>query len=97
MILIEFLKMVVQNIAYLRVRTSPLAMVPAWVISLGTFKYPMVREVGFRLDRCLRPMLLIPFQPRMSLAYCLICGIFARVHCQALSHAPLRLVLCLCA
>jgi hypothetical protein len=61
MILIEFLKLVVQNITYLRIRTSPLAMAPTWVISLGAFQNAMVGEVGFGLNRRLGPLLLTPF------------------------------------
>jgi hypothetical protein len=97
MILIELLKMVVQNIAYLRVRAPPLAMVPAWVIPLGTFQYPMVGKVGFRLDRRLGPMLLTLFQTTMGLAPCLIRWFFGRFYYQTLSHAPLKLNLRCCA
>jgi hypothetical protein len=91
MILIEFLEMVVQNIAYARVRIPPLAMVPTWVIPLRTFQYSMVGKVGVRLDRRLRPMLLTPFQATMDLAPYLIRRIFGRFHYQSLPPASLRL------
>ena len=91
MILIEFLEMVVQNIAYARVRISPFAMVPTWVIPLRTFQYPMVGKVWARLDRRLGAMLLTPFQTTMNLAPCLPRLLLNRFNCQTLFPAPLRL------
>ena len=96
MILIEFLKMVVQNIAYLRVQTSPLAMAPTWIIPLRAFQYAMVGEIGFRSDRRLWPLLLTPFQATMGLTPCLIRWLLGRFHCQALFYVPLRLAPRLC-
>jgi hypothetical protein len=97
MILVEFLKMVMQDIAYLRIQTSPIAMAPTWVIPLGAFQYAMVGEVGFCLNRRLEPLLLTPFQATMGLTPCLIHRLFGRFHCQALLYAPLRLAPRLCA
>ncbi len=97
MILIEFLEMVVQNIAYLRIQTSPLAMALTWVIPLGAFQYAMVGEVGFCLNRRLGPLLPTPFQAPMGRTPCLIHRLFGRIHCQALFYAPLRLAPRLCA
>jgi hypothetical protein len=49
-VLVEFLKVVVQNLTCLGVWRSTSSAIPAGVISLRLFQYSMVREVWFRLD-----------------------------------------------
>ena len=89
MILIEFLKMVVQNIAYLRIQASPLAMAPTRVIPLGAFQYAVVGEVGFCLNRRLGPLLLTPFQEAtMGLPPCRSTGFLAGSTARLFSMRP---------
>jgi hypothetical protein len=49
-VLVEFLKVVVQNLTCLGVWRSTSSAIPAGVISLRLLQYSMVREVWFRLD-----------------------------------------------
>jgi hypothetical protein len=90
-ILVEFLKMVIQNIANMRVETSSFGMVFAWGIPLGTLQNPLIGKVGFRFDRCLGPMLLIVLHPTIGWAHCPIRWLLSRFRCKILSHALARL------
>ena len=50
MVLVEFLKVVVQDLTYLGVWHSTCSVIPAGVVALRLLEYSMIREVWFRLD-----------------------------------------------
>jgi hypothetical protein len=50
MVLVEFLKVIIQNLIGLGVWRSPCPAVSAGVITLRLFQYSMIREVRLRLD-----------------------------------------------
>jgi len=64
MVLVEFLKVVVQDLTRPGVRRSPCSAIPAGVVALRLLEYSIIREVRLRLDDGRRT----PFLPRLLMA-----------------------------